>query len=175
LFGEIKNGEMVLNECGKTVMKCWDDLPNHYNHAQLDEFVIMPNHIHGIVSLSNVGAQFIAPFRKTTTAKQGVINIAPTENNATKQDVVNHAPTVGEIVRAFKARCTHAIRKIRTRKERASLKWGRNLEMVYDRSDLSDSSDPYGIKSASPEIAARGQIVDKHRNVSQTSLTRLTI
>jgi hypothetical protein len=37
-----------------------------------------PNHIHGIMILSNVGAQFIAPFRKTTTKNQGVMNHAPT-------------------------------------------------------------------------------------------------
>jgi REP element-mobilizing transposase RayT len=53
LFGEIKNGEMLLNKCGGIVMNCWDDLPNHYQHAQLDEFVIMPNHVHGIIVLKN--------------------------------------------------------------------------------------------------------------------------
>jgi len=51
-------------------------------------------------------------------SKQGAINhlmnLTPTENNgAIKQGAINHAPTVGEIVRAFKARCTHAINKIR--------------------------------------------------------------
>ena len=114
LFGEIKNGETLLNEFGKIVIKCWDDLPNYYPNAQLDEFVVMPNHVHGIVSLSNVGAQFIALFRKTTLEKQGVINVAPTENNGSKQGAMNLGPTtVGEIVRGFKARCTHAINKIR--------------------------------------------------------------
>lgn len=33
LFSEIKNGEMLLNECGKIVLKCWDNLPNHYQHT----------------------------------------------------------------------------------------------------------------------------------------------
>ena len=118
IFGEIKSCEMLLNEYGEIVMKCWDDLSNYYPNAQLDEFSVMSNHIHGIVSLSNVGAQFIAPVRKTTVEKQGVMkkglmNQVPTENNRSKQGAINHAPTVGEIVRAFKARCTHAINKIR--------------------------------------------------------------
>jgi putative transposase len=112
IFGEIKNGEMLLNEYGQIVHGHWDAIPG-LNNAEIDEFIIMPNHIHGIVSLSNVGAQFIAPFRKTTTEKQGVMNIAPTEYNGSKQGAINHAPTVGEIVRAFKARCTHAINKLR--------------------------------------------------------------
>lgn len=41
------------------------------------------------------------------------MNQAPTENNGSKQNVINHAPTVGDIVRAFKARCTHTINQNR--------------------------------------------------------------
>jgi REP element-mobilizing transposase RayT len=68
----------------------------------------MPDHIHVIIVI--VGAQFIAPVRNAATENQGVtnqgaINRAPTQNNGTN--------TVGEIVRAFKARCTHAINRIR--------------------------------------------------------------
>jgi REP element-mobilizing transposase RayT len=138
LFGEIKNGEMLLNEYDEIVMKCWNDLPHRYYYAQLDEFVIMPNHVHGIVSLSNVGAQFIAPFRTTTMEKQGVIkkgviNIAPTENNSVKQGEMNHAPTVGDIVRGFKARCTHAINKIRN--STAVPVWQRNYYEHIIRED----------------------------------------
>jgi len=40
---------MVLNEMGRTVSDCWVDLPNHYKHVVLDEFVIMPDHFHGIL------------------------------------------------------------------------------------------------------------------------------
>ncbi len=49
LFGEIVDGEMRCNELGKIVEKIWDDLPHHYPHIQLDEFVVMPNHVHEIV------------------------------------------------------------------------------------------------------------------------------
>ena len=52
-FGEIINGKMILNECGKIVNQCWHDLPNHYHNCKLDEFIIMPNHIHGIVIIDN--------------------------------------------------------------------------------------------------------------------------
>jgi len=53
LFGEIENGEMMLNEYGKIVEECWFDLPNHYDNLRLDTFVIMPNHIHGIMIIDN--------------------------------------------------------------------------------------------------------------------------
>ena len=49
-FGEIKDGRMMLNEYGKIVLRCWDDLINHYMNTKLDEFIIMPNHLHGTLS-----------------------------------------------------------------------------------------------------------------------------
>ena len=52
-FGKIKNEKMILNEYGKVVKICWFDLPNHYKNCILDEFIIMPNHIHGIIEINN--------------------------------------------------------------------------------------------------------------------------
>ncbi|HCR70703.1 MAG TPA: hypothetical protein DIW23_04600, partial [Anaerolineae bacterium] len=49
LFGEIVNGEMKLNERGKIVKECWHEIPNHFENVQLGAFVIMPNHVHGII------------------------------------------------------------------------------------------------------------------------------
>jgi len=54
-FGEIIDGEMVLNEFGKIIQKCWLDLPNHYQNSKLDEHIIMPNHFHGILIVERVG------------------------------------------------------------------------------------------------------------------------
>jgi len=51
LFGEVIDGIMVLNNIGKIAQDCWYDLPNHYPHIYLDEFVIMPNHIHGVITI----------------------------------------------------------------------------------------------------------------------------
>lgn len=60
LFGDIVNGEMCVSDAGEIVTKTWDNLPNHYGNVALDEFVIMPNHIHGIIVLQSniVGAGF---------------------------------------------------------------------------------------------------------------------
>ena len=54
LFGTITRDRMIENVYGKIVRDCWNDLPNHY-HFELDEFIVMPNHIHGIIVLSDVG------------------------------------------------------------------------------------------------------------------------
>ena len=50
-FGEIIKDSMELNELGKIVNHTWVDLPNHYKNIELSEFVIMPNHIHGIIHI----------------------------------------------------------------------------------------------------------------------------
>jgi putative transposase len=49
LFGIIMEGEMVLNEAGRMVLKWWNELPNKFPSTTLDAFVIMPNHFHGVI------------------------------------------------------------------------------------------------------------------------------
>jgi putative transposase len=58
LFGDITDGEMRLNDAGQLVLTVWNELPVHYAGVDIDAFVIMPNHIHGIIVLSvgTVGA-----------------------------------------------------------------------------------------------------------------------
>ncbi|MDD4294154.1 MAG: transposase [Candidatus Omnitrophica bacterium] len=53
IFGEIINRGMVLNDMGDIVRNTWMDLPNHHANIQLDEFVVMPNHVHGIIIINN--------------------------------------------------------------------------------------------------------------------------
>lgn len=53
IFGEIVDEEMRLNNYGNIVSDCWYDLPNHYVNCILDGFVVMPNHVHGIVRIDN--------------------------------------------------------------------------------------------------------------------------
>jgi putative transposase len=55
LFGEILDGEMRLNDAGRIIQTAWDDLPNFYAGVECDAFVIMPNHIHGIIVLVGAG------------------------------------------------------------------------------------------------------------------------
>jgi REP element-mobilizing transposase RayT len=51
LFGWISGGRVVGNGNARIVRDCWLDLPNHYPHVSLDTFVVMPDHIHGIIIL----------------------------------------------------------------------------------------------------------------------------
>jgi REP element-mobilizing transposase RayT len=120
LFGEIKDGEMQLNEFGKIVGRCWYDLSNHYKNMELDCFVIMPNHIHGIINIVGAGLKpaptdgGISPFKP-----------APTENHG-----------LPEIIRALK---TFSARKInQIRKNPGMPVWQRNYyeHVVRGENDL---------------------------------------
>lgn len=50
-FGKIENGEMKLSQMGIFATNALENLPSHYKYAQVLLFVVMPNHIHAIVSL----------------------------------------------------------------------------------------------------------------------------
>lgn len=56
LFGKIEHGNMILNNAGKMVQTTWNDLPIYYNGIAIDAFQIMPNHIHGIIYITDVFA-----------------------------------------------------------------------------------------------------------------------
>jgi putative transposase len=56
LFGEVVDGEMVLNELGKIVQWEWVNLAQSFKFIVLGAFVIMPNHFHGILFFHVVGA-----------------------------------------------------------------------------------------------------------------------
>jgi len=60
LFGHIVEEEMVLNGVGKMVEEVWIAIPKHFPNVELGAFVIMPNHIHGIISIT-VGAWHAVP------------------------------------------------------------------------------------------------------------------
>jgi putative transposase len=50
LFGEVARGEMRLSEIGEMVAATWQSLPNYFN-VILDEWIVMPNHFHGIIMI----------------------------------------------------------------------------------------------------------------------------
>ncbi len=54
-FGEIRNGIMGLNELGCAAQECWQAIPRHFPDAILDEFVVMPNHVHGVLFIEGPG------------------------------------------------------------------------------------------------------------------------
>ena len=64
MLGDIHDGEMLLSTLGCVVDECWTVIPDHFSHVILDEYVIMPNHLHGIIIIkepSPVRARHVVP------------------------------------------------------------------------------------------------------------------
>ncbi len=95
LLGTIKDGEMVLNHAGEMVQKIWNDLSIKCPEMVIDEFIIMPNHVHGIIFI--VGAPLVGAL--CVESRMGGQNRAGTRP----------APTasLGDIVGIFKSISTH--------------------------------------------------------------------
>jgi REP element-mobilizing transposase RayT len=120
LFGEIQQGQMNLNDLGKVVNDTWGNLPNHYAYIELDTFVIMPNHIHGIILLSDILVGAIGAGLKP----------APTTATITKRQPLS------EIIRALK---TFSARRINAyRNTVGSPVWQRNYyeHIIRDEDSL---------------------------------------
>ena len=53
-FGEIVNGKMHYSEIGKIAQRFWREIPDHFPFVILDAFVVMPNHVHGIIIINKI-------------------------------------------------------------------------------------------------------------------------
>jgi len=80
----------------------WVELPEAFPNIYLDEFIIMPNHIHGIIFIECRGLIY-----QILNVPKGVMNHAPTEQWGL---MCNSNVTLGKIIRHFKAKCTKLIR-----------------------------------------------------------------
>jgi REP element-mobilizing transposase RayT len=98
LFGKIEGPNnnspniMLSNVAGKIVQQCWLEIPTHFPNAELDKFVVMPNHIHGIIIIKNVWVQNFEPIQQNKYQK-----IIP--------------QSIGSIIRGFKIGVTKWFRQ----------------------------------------------------------------
>ena len=51
LFGSVSDGRMNANGLGEAVVRCWQQLPDYHPYTHLDAYVLMPNHVHGIIAI----------------------------------------------------------------------------------------------------------------------------
>jgi REP element-mobilizing transposase RayT len=128
LFGKIINGKMILNNSGEIVEEEWLKTKKIRTYVDIDYYVIMPNHFHGIIiieqSNDNVGATRRVALNNEERAIQ---RIAPT-----KQTLISNS--LGSIIGQFKSRVT---KKLRTISDDTKLKiWQRNYYEHIIRNEL---------------------------------------
>jgi len=98
-FGKIQSGNIKLTPVGSIVKQYWFEIQNHFDKVKckLDKFVVMPNHVHGILILANtknVGFQYIEPLRRDVASRQ----------TNKYQRVIPRS--IGSIIRCYKAAVT---------------------------------------------------------------------
>jgi putative transposase len=114
LFGGVVDLKMELNGYGNVVRQCWEMIPAHFPHVNIDTFVVMPNHVHGIL---NGGARHAVPLHGTERFGQPVAGSIPT------------------VIRSFKAAATRGINDLR--RSFAITVWQRNYFEHVIRNDES--------------------------------------
>ena len=98
LFGDAVDGVVQLNDAGRAVERTWLAIPRHFPHIDLDAFVVMPNHVHGVIIIGDrpVGAKDFSPLHNTSQPGRRPSGALP--------------KTIGSIVRGFKIGVTKWIR-----------------------------------------------------------------
>jgi REP-associated tyrosine transposase len=120
IFGRALGPRVELNALGRIVRECWIAIPSHFARVNLHVFVIMPNHVHGIIEIGcQAGAQHAAPLRETRHVVQ--------------------PGSLSAIVRSFKAAVT---RKAREELGCKGEVWQRNFfeRILHDGQEFADAS-----------------------------------
>lgn len=96
-FGKIVYGKMMLNDAGKQTEICWLAIPEHFTNVILHDFVVMPNHIHGIIEISATlvrANHHLRIYDPKNALLKGANDDLPLRHGTSK--------TVGSIIRGFK-------------------------------------------------------------------------
>ena len=111
-FGHVYDGIMHLNPVGQLVQKHWQEIPEKFEFAELGEFVVMPNHMHGIININKptiVETRFIAS--PTASDQKCETSIASIGGITGSYNPMLHE-NIARIIRWFKGRTTFEIRKL---------------------------------------------------------------
>ena len=117
-FGHVAHREMVYSGIGRIAHKCWLEIPDHFPFVKLDAFVIMPNHVHGIIIINkNVSVaaetQYIASLQRPLgDDPQNICNKNPLQIDAMKNQFGPQSQNLASIVRGFKIGVTKYARAI---------------------------------------------------------------
>jgi REP element-mobilizing transposase RayT len=146
LFGHVEERSVHLSEIGCVVRDCWREIPSHSTNVDLDAFVIMPDHLHGIVVIlgdcrvpyGGEGAQYAAPRRCAHAEDESpsrVMSNSLDPSRSTAAVVGRVGPgSLGAIVRSFKSAVTRAV-NIKRGTPGAAI-WQRNYHERIIRDDV---------------------------------------
>lgn len=120
VFGAVVKGEMRPNECGREVARCWTWLAERYPYVYLDEYIVMPDHTHAIIVITDTHDYGVHPNVTNATgpcrgdSRTAQLRTASTTNPVNrKPDGMQSAPTqrkpLGRLIGAFKTVSTKRV------------------------------------------------------------------
>ena len=113
IWGKVRGGVVTLNGLGQVIGDCWENIPAHFSHVRLDQYCVMPNHLHGILLFTQMGRGTI--YRAPTTVEaEPLRGTAGSESPSGKTVEQYSKPTVGSlptIIRTYKAAVTRHARR----------------------------------------------------------------
>ena len=107
VFGHVDSGKMILSEMGNIVDKYWRDIQNHFPFLQLDEYVVMPNHIHGIIIIPPVETLHCNVFLESK--KTVVESTIMAGKNQRMSKISPKKGSISAIIRSYKSICTKPV------------------------------------------------------------------
>jgi putative transposase len=146
MFGEIIEGEMHINEYGEIVQKWWNEIPIHFPTVELDVFVIMPNHVHGIIFITTERrGEAVSPLDNPNNNIQDAYvdeTYYQGDTHAGRGTLPLRKRTLGQIVAYFKYQSTKEMNRIETDKAITKF-WQRNYyeHIIRDEKDLQNKTD----------------------------------
>ena len=96
-LGKIGEGLLILNELGQITYQYWSEIPQHHTYVTIDEFIVMPNHIHGILILAETLT--VETLHAASLLSSTMSSISPRRGS------------LGVIIRSFKSAVTRWARK----------------------------------------------------------------
>ena len=105
-FGEVIKGEMQLSRLGEIGRRFWAEIPNHSQNAALDEYVVMPNHVHGIIIISQSGVGTLPTSAETLpveTLHATSLPRPPRDPNDPMAVISPQAGSLAAMVRSYKS------------------------------------------------------------------------
>jgi len=110
MFGEIADGDMVLNDAGQMIEKWWNKLSQKYGDVWIDTYVVMPNHFHGIITITTntVGANpCIRPDETNPCIRPNTGDHVTRGENITGENTVSPLQGLGKYISWFKRMSTN--------------------------------------------------------------------
>jgi putative transposase len=103
LLGRVADTEIELTDAGRIVAQTWNTLPDRFLTVELDAFVIMPNHVHGILVINESERPGNASIAPTNASLDSAESVGAELALPKKQNPTEDRPTLGRVVQAFKS------------------------------------------------------------------------